>query len=106
MARVLEPLGRRLGRRSCRRCRSPTRSSASRASASSRRSTASSLVSVQTPQAFLAEALRAAYAGEHGEATDCAALVEARGGRVCWVEGDPRLRKVTTPEDLALVEAG
>ena len=35
---------------------------------------------------------------------DCASLVEARGGRVHVVEGDPRLLKVTTPEDLALVE--
>ena len=64
-----------------------------------------SLVVVQTPQAFRAEALRAAYAGEHDEATDCAALVERRGGRVLWVEGDRRLHKVTTPEDLALIES-
>jgi len=62
-----------------------------------------SLVSAQTPQAFRADVLRAAYA-KQGEATDCAALVEERGGRVCWVEGDPRLHKVTTPDDLALVE--
>jgi 2-C-methyl-D-erythritol 4-phosphate cytidylyltransferase len=65
----------------------------------------SSLVAVQTPQAFRAETLRAAYAEEHEEATDCAALVERRGGRVCWVEGDLRLHKVTTTEDLALVES-
>jgi 2-C-methyl-D-erythritol 4-phosphate cytidylyltransferase len=63
-----------------------------------------SLVSAQTPQAFRAGVLRAAYGSEHGEATDCAALIEERGGRVCWVEGDPRLHKVTTPDDLALVE--
>ncbi len=64
-----------------------------------------SLVSVQTPQAFRAEVLRAAYTAGHDLATDCAALVEARGGRVCWVEGDPQLHKVTTPEDLALIES-
>ncbi len=64
-----------------------------------------SLVAVQTPQAFRAEALRAAYADEHDEATDCAALVERRGGRVLSVEGDRRLHKVTTPEDLALIES-
>ncbi len=64
-----------------------------------------SLVVVQTPQAFRAEALRGAYVGEHDEATDCATLVERRGGRVLWVEGDRRLHKVTTPEDLALVES-
>ncbi len=65
----------------------------------------SSLVAVQTPQAFVGEALRAAYAGSGSGATDCATLVEAEGGRVCWVEGDPLLHKVTTPEDLALVES-
>jgi 2-C-methyl-D-erythritol 4-phosphate cytidylyltransferase len=57
---------------------------------------------VQTPQAFLADVLRGALAGD-GTGTDCAALVEARGGRVRLVEGDPRLLKVTTPADLAFV---
>jgi 2-C-methyl-D-erythritol 4-phosphate cytidylyltransferase len=61
------------------------------------------LVAVQTPQAFSLPALRSAYAGELGDATDCSALVEARGGRVAWVEGDPRLLKVTTRADLELV---
>jgi len=55
---------------------------------------------VQTPQAFLAPVLRAAA---DGEGTDCAALVEARGGRITVVEGDLRLVKVTSPEDLELV---
>jgi len=59
------------------------------------------LVAVQTPQAFVTTALRAAAAA--GEGTDCASLVEARGGRIRVVEGDPKLRKVTTPEDLELV---
>jgi 2-C-methyl-D-erythritol 4-phosphate cytidylyltransferase len=63
------------------------------------------LVAVQTPQAFAADALRAALAGDIAGAPDCASLVEARGGRVKVVEGDPRLRKVTTRQDLALVEA-
>ena len=63
-----------------------------------------SLVTVQTPQAFVAGVLRAAVAGG-AEATDCASLVEAAGGRVTVVPGDPRLLKVTTPEDLALVES-
>jgi 2-C-methyl-D-erythritol 4-phosphate cytidylyltransferase len=61
------------------------------------------LVGVQTPQAFLAPMLRRAYAGELGAATDCASLVEARGGRIRWVEGDRRLLKVTTQDDLELV---
>jgi len=64
------------------------------------------LVAVQTPQAFVAEVLRGALASDSAAAaTDCASLVEARGGRVRVVEGDPRLLKVTTPEDLALVES-
>jgi 2-C-methyl-D-erythritol 4-phosphate cytidylyltransferase len=61
------------------------------------------LVAVQTPQAFRADALRAAH--EHGgNATDDAALVEASGGTVVIVAGDPRNLKVTTMADLALAE--
>ena len=64
------------------------------------------LVTVQTPQAFVASVLRAALASNSVvQATDCASLVEAQGGRVKVVEGDPRLLKVTTPADLALVES-
>ena len=63
------------------------------------------VVAVQTPQAFAVETLRAAYAGDLGDATDCASLVEARGGRVKWVDGDPRLLKVTTRADLEQVAA-
>jgi 2-C-methyl-D-erythritol 4-phosphate cytidylyltransferase len=61
------------------------------------------LVAAQTPQAFTLAALRAAYAGEVSDATDCSSLVEARGGRVKVVEGDRRLVKVTTQADLELV---
>jgi 2-C-methyl-D-erythritol 4-phosphate cytidylyltransferase len=61
------------------------------------------LYAAQTPQAFLADSLRRAVAGAH-DATDCAGLVEAAGGRVRLVEGDRRLLKVTTPADLELVE--
>jgi 2-C-methyl-D-erythritol 4-phosphate cytidylyltransferase len=63
------------------------------------------LVRAQTPQAFLAQALRRAFESDLGGATDCASLVERAGGRVAAVEGDPRLVKVTTPSDLRLVEA-
>lgn len=63
------------------------------------------LFGAQTPQAFLADTLRRAYAGDLSAATDCASLVERNGGRVAVVEGDRRLLKVTTPEDLALVES-
>jgi 2-C-methyl-D-erythritol 4-phosphate cytidylyltransferase len=63
------------------------------------------LVAVQTPQAFRAEPLRGAFAlGDPGDATDCASLVERRGGRIRVVEGDPRLCKVTSPADLDLIE--
>lgn len=63
------------------------------------------LVAAQTPQAFFAETLRRAYAGDLAGATDCASLVERGGGRVRVVEGDPRLLKVTTRDDLLLVES-
>ncbi|HSF60256.1 MAG TPA: 2-C-methyl-D-erythritol 4-phosphate cytidylyltransferase [Gaiellaceae bacterium] len=63
------------------------------------------LVAAQTPQAFLAPALRRAFAGDLAGATDCASLVERTGGRVAVVVGDRRLLKVTTLEDLALVES-
>lgn len=63
----------------------------------------SSLVAVQTPQAFRAAALRAAHA-DGGDATDDASLVEARGGNVVLVDGDPRNLKITTPADLSVAE--
>jgi 2-C-methyl-D-erythritol 4-phosphate cytidylyltransferase len=63
------------------------------------------IVAAQTPQAFLAGALRGAHAGELRDATDCASLVERSGGRVAVVDGDPRLVKITTQADLALVES-
>lgn len=59
------------------------------------------LVTVQTPQAFRAEALRAAHAGG-GTATDDAGLVEALGLVVAVVPGEATNLKVTTPGDLAL----
>jgi 2-C-methyl-D-erythritol 4-phosphate cytidylyltransferase len=63
------------------------------------------LVAVQTPQAFVADVLRRAVSGNVVDATDCASLVEEAGGRVRWVEGDPKLLKVTDADDLALVES-
>jgi|SRR5581483_3042082 len=63
------------------------------------------LKAVQTPQGFVASVLREAVGGDAAAAPDCASLVEARGGRVLVVDGDPRLLKVTTAEDLALVES-
>ena len=61
------------------------------------------LVTVQTPQAFSAAALRHAH-GQQGDATDDAALVEAAGGRVVVVPGEPENLKVNRPADLELAE--
>jgi 2-C-methyl-D-erythritol 4-phosphate cytidylyltransferase len=65
------------------------------------------LVTVQTPQAFVAPVLRAALKALSDESsqspTDCASLVEANGGRIRIVEGDEKLLKVTTRADLERV---
>ena len=58
---------------------------------------------VQTPQAFVADILRKALSGS--DWTDCSAAVEAAGGRVRIVDGDPRLVKVTDAADLDRVTA-
>jgi len=61
------------------------------------------LRAVQTPQAFVADVLRAAMTGS--DWTDCSAAVEAQGGRVKVVDGDPNLIKVTDASDLERVAA-
>jgi 2-C-methyl-D-erythritol 4-phosphate cytidylyltransferase len=63
------------------------------------------LRAVQTPQAFVADVLRQAFEGDVTKASDCASLVEARGGRVKVVPGDPGLIKITDPADLERVAA-
>jgi 2-C-methyl-D-erythritol 4-phosphate cytidylyltransferase len=63
------------------------------------------LRAVQTPQAFVAPVLRDAFAAVRGDASDCASLVEALGGRVKVVQGDPQLLKITEAADLERVEA-
>ena len=64
----------------------------------------SQLRAVQTPQAFRADVLRRAHASG-GEATDDATLVEAAGGKVFLVDGEPDNIKITTPGDLQVAEA-
>ena len=59
------------------------------------------VIAVQTPQGFNADSLRAAHAGG-GEASDDATLVEASGGAVVVVEGEPANLKITRPADLDL----
>jgi 2-C-methyl-D-erythritol 4-phosphate cytidylyltransferase len=64
------------------------------------------LRAVQTPQAFVASVLRDAYAsGDVALSSDCSSLVEARGGRIKVVEGDPKLSKITDMGDLERVSA-
>ena len=62
------------------------------------------LVTVQTPQAFVADALRAAHLSG-GQATDDAGLLEQMGATVRTVPGDPWNLKLTRPEDLDIAEA-
>ena len=62
----------------------------------------------QTPQAFRREVLTAAHQRAVNEgiaATDDADLVERTGVRVEVVEGSTANIKITTPSDLAIVEA-
>jgi 2-C-methyl-D-erythritol 4-phosphate cytidylyltransferase len=62
------------------------------------------VVAVQTPQAFASAALRQAHA-TGPESTDDASLVEAGGGRVVTVAGDPANLKITNPVDLVVAGA-
>ncbi len=66
------------------------------------------LVAVQTPQAFSLDLLRRAHeaAGAEGwEVTDDASMVERLGRPVTVVPGEPDNVKITTPEDLAMLDA-
>ncbi len=62
------------------------------------------LAAVQTPQAFRADALRAAHAAG-ADATDDATLAEAAGATVVTVVGDSRNLKITEAHDLVTAEA-
>jgi len=61
----------------------------------------------QTPQVFEVDLLRRACAATSttDQVTDDAQLVEAAGGAVRLVQGDPDNIKVTLPEDLVVAEA-
>ena len=65
----------------------------------------SDVVAVQTPQGFDLRTLRAAHEATVFDATDDASMVEASGGTVVFVEGDPANIKVTYPVDFAVAEA-
>ncbi len=60
------------------------------------------LMVIQTPQAFSRRILEKAHI-EGGQATDDAGLVEAIGGTVMVVPGDPAAAKITNPSDLVIV---
>jgi 2-C-methyl-D-erythritol 4-phosphate cytidylyltransferase len=62
------------------------------------------LVAVQTPQAFRAAVLRGAHEQAPAGATDDAMLVEALGGTVRVVPGEPGNLKITEPDDLQAAE--
>ncbi len=64
----------------------------------------STLVAVQTPQAFRAGVLRRAHEQAGPGATDDAMLVEALGGTVRVVLGEPANLKITDPDDLGAAE--
>ncbi len=59
---------------------------------------------VQTPQVFRYDILLQAYAAAHGDVTDDASLVEQAGHRVKVFMGAYTNVKVTTPEDVAVVD--
>jgi len=64
------------------------------------------LFRAQTPQAFRLATVQAALSDWPGETppTDEAEAVRAAGGRVALVAGDPRLFKLTYPEDFIMAE--
>jgi 2-C-methyl-D-erythritol 4-phosphate cytidylyltransferase len=62
---------------------------------------------IQTPQVFPYRVIKEAYETAYAEgfyATDDAALVERIGGKIRIIEGSPLNIKVTTMEDLEMVE--
>ncbi len=61
----------------------------------------------QTPQAFRRRVIEAAYAAWPADEvpTDEASVVERAGGHIVLTPGDPKLLKLTYPEDFEMVEA-
>ncbi|MGK2957687.1 MAG: 2-C-methyl-D-erythritol 4-phosphate cytidylyltransferase [Acidimicrobiales bacterium] len=62
----------------------------------------STLIAVQTPQAFRAQILRTAHS-TGGEATDDASLVEQCAGKIVVVPGEMENLKVTEQQDLDML---
>ena len=61
----------------------------------------------QTPQAFRRRVIEAAYVAwtDPDAPADEAVVVQRNGGKVALAQGDPRLMKLTYPEDFAMAEA-
>jgi len=65
----------------------------------------SNLALVQTPQVFLASTLKRAYSVVKEIVPDDASAVEASGGTIVTVQGEPFNIKITIKEDLLILEA-
>ena len=65
----------------------------------------SNLYKVQTPQCFLSDEIKEAYAQEYSEKfTDDASVLESNGGKIVTILGEEKNLKITTDEDFKIVE--
>ena len=65
----------------------------------------SNLYKVQTPQCFLSDEIKEAYAQEYSEKfTDDASVFESNGGNIKPIIGEEKNLKITTEEDLKIAE--
>ena len=63
------------------------------------------LYKVQTPQCFLSDEIKEAYAQEYSEKfTDDASVLESNGGKIVTILGEEKNLKITTDEDFKIVE--
>jgi 2-C-methyl-D-erythritol 4-phosphate cytidylyltransferase len=61
---------------------------------------------IQTPQCFLATDIKKAFALPFNESfTDDASVLEANGGKIHLVDGNPENIKITLPSDLVIANA-
>lgn len=61
---------------------------------------------IQTPQCFKISLLKKAFEQNYSDSfTDCASVLEAAGGKINLVEGNPENIKITTPYDFIVAES-
>lgn len=61
---------------------------------------------IQTPQCFKISILKKAFEQSYSDSfTDCASVLEAAGGKINLVEGNPENIKITTPYDFMVAES-